>query len=327
MTVSKHPSDFFTRLAERALGVAPLALPVIVPIYAPVNAPVYAPVNAPVYAPADPDVSGLAGTVALEWTEQSQVSADPGLSDAVSNQPGAVELPRLGVAAGSPRLEQPSQRLLAVTPVQSPGTGIPPVLQPVSPEPAPLPALLPLSAYLSNETLMPGGEARIGGNTILVEPQATEQALEPAGIDPHPARLLVPLVRASTEHLTVEQSETQGDPAGTDHLSAAFQARRISADGDRQPDTAAPHRSPRTPANLLARRASSPTAQPAWAEAERSGPWPEAIEQQPTIRITIGRVEVRAVQSPSSASARPAPRPAPSLSLDDYLKQRNEARR
>lgn len=47
----------------------------------------------------------------------------------------------------------------------------------------------------------------------------------------------------------------------------------------------------------------------------------------PTIRVTIGRVEVRAVMP-----AQPAPRPArhkpsPSLSLEDYLKQRDGRRR
>jgi hypothetical protein len=42
---------------------------------------------------------------------------------------------------------------------------------------------------------------------------------------------------------------------------------------------------------------------------------------QPTIRVTIGRVELRAVmpQQPT----RPAVAPSPKVSLDDYLRSRN----
>ncbi len=44
------------------------------------------------------------------------------------------------------------------------------------------------------------------------------------------------------------------------------------------------------------------------------------------VSVTIGRVEVRALLTPSDPSKRPAP-PRPRLSLDDYLKQRNTSRR
>ncbi|MDQ3929215.1 MAG: hypothetical protein M3328_08720 [Chloroflexota bacterium] len=49
----------------------------------------------------------------------------------------------------------------------------------------------------------------------------------------------------------------------------------------------------------------------------------------PTIRVSIGRIEVRAVTPPPMLPERrdtPA-RPGPALSLDDYLKERNEGRR
>jgi hypothetical protein len=50
--------------------------------------------------------------------------------------------------------------------------------------------------------------------------------------------------------------------------------------------------------------------------------------QAPSIRVTIGRIEVRAefsTPAPAPAPARPA-RSSP-LSLDDYLKQRREGKR
>jgi hypothetical protein len=60
-------------------------------------------------------------------------------------------------------------------------------------------------------------------------------------------------------------------------------------------------------------------AEPVPAEGKQpvSGP-----ESPPTIRVTIGRVEVRAVMPPAPEPA-PPPRHAPRLSLDDYLKQRS----
>jgi len=57
---------------------------------------------------------------------------------------------------------------------------------------------------------------------------------------------------------------------------------------------------------------------------------PEATATQgqtPTIRITIGRVDVRAIM-PASPAPRPTPtRPGPALSLADYLKQRERGSR
>lgn len=44
---------------------------------------------------------------------------------------------------------------------------------------------------------------------------------------------------------------------------------------------------------------------------------------QPVIRVTIGRIEVRAVPPPVPALRHSTPRPAPALSLQEYLEQRN----
>jgi hypothetical protein len=51
---------------------------------------------------------------------------------------------------------------------------------------------------------------------------------------------------------------------------------------------------------------------------------PTARELTPTIRVTIGRIEVRAIMPPSPpAPSSTSARPAPALSLDAYLKQRS----
>jgi hypothetical protein len=49
-------------------------------------------------------------------------------------------------------------------------------------------------------------------------------------------------------------------------------------------------------------------------------------DEPPAIHVTIGRVEVRAVMSPSAPPKVPS-RAAPKLSLEDYLKQRNRTSR
>jgi len=49
-----------------------------------------------------------------------------------------------------------------------------------------------------------------------------------------------------------------------------------------------------------------------------------ADAELPSIRVTIGRVEVRASTPPASPTPTPRPRYQPNLTLDQYLKQRNE---
>ena len=62
---------------------------------------------------------------------------------------------------------------------------------------------------------------------------------------------------------------------------------------------------------------------------EHSGVPATLSPEPPVIKVTIGRIEVRAnaaSQRPAPAPARPPSRPRPALSLDDYLKQRGGSR-
>ncbi len=54
---------------------------------------------------------------------------------------------------------------------------------------------------------------------------------------------------------------------------------------------------------------------------------PSTPTSEPTIRVTVGRVEVRAVTPPTPSASPAAERTGPALSLDDYLKQRDGERR
>lgn len=50
----------------------------------------------------------------------------------------------------------------------------------------------------------------------------------------------------------------------------------------------------------------------------------EALKPEQTIQVTFGRIEVRAVQPPSSAKAERPRSALPVMSLDDYLQQRSK---
>ena len=52
-----------------------------------------------------------------------------------------------------------------------------------------------------------------------------------------------------------------------------------------------------------------------------------AEQQQPSIRISIGRVDVRAIMPAGPAKAAMPARPKPALSLESYLKEREEGKR
>ncbi len=54
---------------------------------------------------------------------------------------------------------------------------------------------------------------------------------------------------------------------------------------------------------------------------------PDRLASEPTIEVTIGRVEVRAVVASPTPRRAERPRTKPSLSLDDYLKQRTRGKR
>lgn len=51
----------------------------------------------------------------------------------------------------------------------------------------------------------------------------------------------------------------------------------------------------------------------------------ESPSEPPVVRITIGRIEVRATQSPPAEAPAGSPRPRPALSLDEYLSRRNRS--
>jgi len=70
-------------------------------------------------------------------------------------------------------------------------------------------------------------------------------------------------------------------------------------------------------------RQRDPAREVARASDARHAPLPAAPLAAPSVQVSIGRVEVRAVYAPPPSPAR-ARAPAPTMSLDDYLKQREK---
>jgi hypothetical protein len=95
---------------------------------------------------------------------------------------------------------------------------------------------------------------------------------------------------------------------GVDPLTPAGRPQQVDADDSRPPVAVEPRRAGATE------------------RAQQTGP-DASRSAETTIRVTIGRVEVRAVIAPQPVPRpRVAPRP-PTLSLDDYLRQRSSGRR
>lgn len=173
---------------------------------------------------------------------------------------------------------------------------------------------------IPHQSLMPAPVAGDAGNRADLSDYAAPAGQQTA--DTHPAvsehaplRVVLHAATPVDRHSTVTQEATPLIPA---HAAAPEHAMTL-------PESIVPAPPSRT---LLVAPGITPRPDE---RQERGDPWsdgPEAIpaaqrETAPTIKITIGRVDVRAVMP-----ERPAPRPAPAarnpaLSLEEYLKQRS----
>jgi len=77
-----------------------------------------------------------------------------------------------------------------------------------------------------------------------------------------------------------------------------------------------------TPRATIAVRAVAQPQEGAWRESDALTGGDSTTTPAPVIRVSIGRVEVRAIMPPAAPAPRPkAARPSPGLSLEEYLKQ------
>jgi len=367
-------TDFLTRLAERALGVASVVQPLIVSRFAP--GPALAGEAPPGLEQEEAVESAGEGTQALferETLKDSPPASPPpilvseGAPPSVMPNPPQRETPDIGPPLRhrvEPNVRELGGTSLSVTPTPHravPDTESPPGhrVKPDAGEEDQGPALPVLQDVPSVTT--PTASQRPTPETRSAPPSLAESSpAEPVEARPSQRRVgseapetfaPIPRLVRSEDSPAGERStrsfptpleppvkEEDGpipppepSPETPKQVSESQRASRASRPERRQvpeapPSTTSPQ-SPLVPRvlrpNIAARR------EPARSRPDEQGvALPELPSSPPIVRVTIGRVEVRAILLPTSPPPRiPPARRGPALSLDDYLKQRNEGQR
>jgi hypothetical protein len=307
--------DFLTRLAERTLGVAPVVQPLIAPVFA-------------------PEPTGHSPD--LEWDSEATTSSDdldrvqapsvetPPPRDAPTGRPEDTAMGqqenRSNVApTTSKRLQrtsdtqpephrpaEPASAERRIIPTQedqqnlSPGTPRRRQRTPDRPEP-----FHPAKSGPTRRDVDTASSHRVLPEDLPSDPSAAEGASDQA--IPRPIRTLVEQDRGATL-----------PPQPSPSMQGSILESEAPLDHPAPPDTL-----------LVAPRTILPQLN---GHVER-GPWETRVAAPeppaPTIRVAIGRIEVRAITPPPTPPAQRATpaRPGPTLSLDDYLKQRNGGQR
>lgn len=167
------------------------------------------------------------------------------------------------------------------------------------------------SAHVLSATVKPNPEVKLASMQAHAPAQLIDSAsrhsdeLKQPSLVPAPS-ILNTFVEQGAAHEAVRstialRSEPPREPPSRSHMPVIVVAPRV------------------VPATALVQTRVTPAPPPVQPVAP-SGP-------APIIRVSIGRIEVRAVMPPVLPPAPRATPPPPSLSLDDYLKQLNEERR
>jgi hypothetical protein len=281
-------TDFLTDLLERSRGLGSGLAPRIPSVFEPASGAVLEPASGAVLEPAGDAVLGPTGEEPVLPAARPQRS-------------------RPAAAWPEGRDAAPSRETVPPEPAPSPArAGSDGEIGPSAAGPAPPPA----------GTVAPQAEA-IGGTERVLADVAVPRA-EPAGRRPGLARPQLAATSRRGEQrvpLLAIEPETATRQRGT-HARPAAQATPVAPHehtAEPLPD-GGPLPPPR-PGMLM-------VPQPgAFAAPERPGP---AAPAEPTVHVTIGRVEIRAVSAPAPPARRA--QAARMMSLDEYLAERNQRR-
>jgi hypothetical protein len=239
-------------------------------------------------APAD-NTSFAPVEVEAENDLRVQSSSDPAVADqAVSVRERIAAVEALWT---QPPKEAPAQRRESGAKQTSPGVmGAPVVAREVATNPVTSEPDAPENAAVSPQSK----------NTISRSGPTTDSFSPPA---------FSPLAEKPTVTLSAEPTEPARDAPPPPVIGKPIAPRPTSV-----------RVSPLTPRRIFPKRKAGPKSQPS------PDPFTADDDNAPlsagAIHVTIGRVEVRAIHPPAEPTP-PRPPPKPTLSLDDYLKQRN----
>jgi len=298
--------DFLTRLAERALGAAPVARPLIPSLYA-------------------PDVNGLRPELPEAEDDSTPATPEPSVLDTTGPVLGPADAASRHSAdpigrstlAGSLRQDATPSEVAGTptgrTPDRSPSGRRPPL------PPRTAPGRSPLADHEHR------GDARVPSTvperTVAPDAEPPVRRAFPAMSSAEGSRRPVrPRVVANeTASRAVRECLDSGP-------STEVAARRSSLSGEAEPHLVVPRPRPDAFSSGPSRDGALPLLAATRQHPSLEVP-PTPTAAVPTIRVTIGRIEVRAVALPAPPEPAPTRQPAAALSLDDYLKLRREAAR
>jgi hypothetical protein len=335
-------SDFVTRLAERTLGAAPVVQPLIAPRFSPGPADhLIEPQGEPATMPEVPDRTPRPRTppntpmLAPDEAEAQNEESDTSITPPSGAPDGAAARESSPLETGMESMQEDRQT----------SSSAPPRPLARAPEPGSRTLLSGESVPSGRQDFPDRGPRRKSRTTIadgrnpLPELQfesahRVESAPARRGVEESPRRLVaegptldsfvsedVPgramlhstMALAERARVTVEAPALPsgtGDPLETREVTSKFEI----VPAHRAAQGAAPVIVPR-----IVRHQPDKRQENSLGEAHVLAPEPPA----PTIKVAIGRIEVRAVTPPAPAQRETPAKPGPLLSLDDYLTQRN----
>jgi hypothetical protein len=354
-------SHFLARLIDRVQERAPLAEPLIPPSYAtsawagyeaspqPEAPPASAETAARRETPAAPMGSQPAGALGLQAESSYEGPAQPKAPSMTTGTTVPTEEPAAPLGSQPARstglrLEPKDTRAEPVRPL--PFESLVDAATPPSMDAPPAPAVSRDDGSstrgegtvrrsvgaIAQQDMQLGLEARHLVPPVPRKPKADDRQARgktnTGAVSLTPEDRLIPRPVESEQSLTLQYSTTNtSEPASPSTRATARQSpgealkpevRATKSDGQVPKDRPAPHLDQRRPGATLIR----PLVRQATTMPEARA---EAGLESPTINVTIGRIEVRAVTPPTPPPKRSSP-PAPTLSLNDYLKRQGGKR-
>lgn len=205
-----------------------------------------------------------------------------------------------------------------------------PAPRPDTPQPAIISNATDVRDEVSQVSATPPSQQNAAHSTVILEAAKTAGEIQPPPQPPFavPSFTTAPQVSDATPPSLIpsESPETSQPP----HIPAANVRTQTPADAEHATSTIRPAVGTHEEQQHLLLSAARATANKAPIQSQLSpafAPNITAAPQSTPIRISIGRVDVRAIMPAAPAKATAATRAKPALSLENYLKQREEGKR